>query len=241
MIRNLLAVSALALAAGSASATTFSDAVGDTFTGAGGGILDIVSLDVTNDLSSISFTFTLNGDVQATDWGKYMVIIDSAAGGDVGSVFDVDGQLKLRGNGWGRPISMASGAETWLGSWVDSGNGLENRGWNGASWQLNGATYNGTPGLSISKTANTVTLSVLLADVGLTPGQTITFDGFASGGGNNDSAVDSAANPDLSIFDWGDEYIAGGSNPVLTYTLVPTPGFAGLVGAAGLVGLRRRR
>jgi hypothetical protein len=229
MIRNLLAISALTLVAGSANAATFNDGVGDTFTGAGGGILDIVSLDVTNDLSSISFTFTLAGDVQATDWGKYMVIIDSAAGGDTA------------GNGWGRPISMASGAERWLGSWVDSGNGLENRGWDGAAWQLNGATYNSTPGLSISKTQFTVTLSVLLADAGLTPGQTITFDGFTSGGGGGDGAVDSAANPDLSVFDWGDAYVAGGSNPVLTYTLVPTPGFAGLVGAAGLVGLRRRR
>lgn len=229
MIRNLLAVSALALVAGSANAATFNDASGDIFTTAGGGILDILSLDVTNDLTSISFTFTLGGDVQATDWGKYMVIIDSAAGGDTA------------GNGWGRPISMASGAETWLGGWVDSGNGLENRGWDGAAWQLLGATYNATPGLNVSKTATTVTLSVLLADVGLTPGQTITFDAFSSGGGTPDSAVDSAANPDLSIFDWGDAYVAGGANPVLTYTLVPTPGFAGLVGAAGLVGLRRRR
>lgn len=229
MIRNLLAVSALALVAGSANAATFSDSAGDEFTGAGGGILDILSMDVTNDLTSISFTFTLAGDVQATDWGKYMVIIDSVAGGDTA------------GNGWGRPISMASGAETWLGGWVDSGNGLENRGWDGAAWQLNGATYNGTSGLTASKTANTVTLSVLLADVGLTPGQTITFDGFSSGGGGGDTAIDSAANPDFTVFGWGDAYVAGGSNPVLTYTLVPTPGFAGLVGAAGLVGLRRRR
>jgi hypothetical protein len=231
MIRNLLAVSALALVAGSANAATFNDATGDIFTGAGGGILDIVSLDVTNTATSISFQFTLNGDIAATNWGKYMVIIDSTAGGDTA------------GNGWGRPISLASGAETWLGGWADggAGDGVENRRWNGSAWTLNGATYNATPGLSVVKTATTIKYTVLLADVGLSLGQTIKFDGFSSGGGGGDGAVDSVANPDLSVFDWGDAYVAGGSNPVLTYTLVPTPGFAGLVGAAGLVGLRRRR
>lgn len=231
MIRNLLAVSALALVAGTSSGATFNDAAGDIFTGAGGGILDILSMDVTNDLTSISFKFTLGGDIAATNWGKYMVIIDSTAGGDTA------------GNGWGRPISMAAGAERWLGGWADggAGDGVENRGWDGAAWQLNGATYNATPGLTVVKTSNTITYNVLLADLGLTPGQTIHFDGFSSGGGGGDGAVDSAANPDLSVFDWGDAYVVGGSNPVLSYTLVPTPGFAGLVGAAGLVGLRRRR
>lgn len=231
MTRNLIAAALVAGLAGVANGATYNDAIGDEFTGAGGGILDIVSMDVTNDATSISFTFTLSGDIAATNWGKYMVIIDSTAGGDTA------------GNGWGRPISMASGADIWLGGWADGGpgDGVENRGWNGAAWQLNGATYNGTPGLTVVKTTNTITYSVLLADVGLSVGQVILFDGFSSGGGSGDGAIDSAANPDFSVFGWGDAYTAGGSNPVLTYTLVPTPGAAGLVGVAGLVAMRRRR
>lgn len=231
MIRNLLAVSALTIIAGSASAATFTDSAGDEFTGAGGGILDILSLDVNNDATSISFKFTLAGDIAATNWGKYMVIIDSTAGGDPA------------GNGWGRPITMSSGADLWLGGWADGGpgDGLENRGWDGAAWQLNGATYNATPGLTVTKTTNSITFSVLLADLGLVPGQTIFFDGFSSGGGDGDGAIDSVANPDFTVFGWGDAYNVGGGNPVLTYQLVPTPGFAGLAGAAGLVALRRRR
>lgn len=221
-----LSVAALALSASSAMASiTYNDPPFDVFTGAGGGILDILSVEVDNTTTDLTFNIKVMGDVVAVEWGKYMVIIDSAPGGDTA------------GNGWNRPIGMTSGAETWLGSWVDGSLGLENHGWNGTSWQLNGATYNSTPGLTISKTTSNIFLSVKLADIGLVPGQTILLDVFTSGGGSGDGAVDSLGNPGPQIADWGDYSVA---HPV-EYTLVPGPAGALALVGAGLFAARRRR
>lgn len=98
--------------------------------------LDISSVQVTNTATDLKFKINLVGDPVATDWGKYMVGIDSVVGGDTA------------GNGWGRPISMSSGMDYWLGSWVDSGNGMEVRNWTGAAWNLYAATYQAIPPLS---------------------------------------------------------------------------------------------
>lgn len=231
MKTTLIAAAGLAMFAGTSLGTTYNDPAGDLFTGAGGGILDILALDVTNDATNISFTFHLAGDPIATDWGKYMVIMDTVPGGDTG------------GNGWGRPIGLASGADHWMGSWVDSGNGGEVYSYAG-SWPFppNHATWNGTAvGMTISKTNSSVTVSFPMAWIGVGFGDLIFFDAFTSGGGGGDGAIDSVANASPSVFDWGDYYQAGGQNPVLTYQVVPTPGAAGLAGLAGALALRRRR
>lgn len=223
----LAAVAGLAMCAGAAHADVYVDNVFDTFTGAGGGILDIVSVEVTNDLTNIQFKISVLGDVVATDWGKYMIAIDSAAGGDTSS------------NGWARPISMPSGMDSWLGGWVDSGNGLENRAFgNSPAWSLSAATYGPNSGtLSISKSVNEITITASLASLGIAPGSTIFFDVFTSGGGGGDGAVDSLQNPGQSIADWGNSYAATG----VSYFVVPTPGAVALVGVAGLMAGRRRR
>jgi len=229
-MKKLLTLLAIGALATTANAVTYNDPTGDVFTGAGGGILDITQMEVTNDLSSITFKFTLAGDVVATDWGKYMIGIDKAPGGDPA------------GNGWSRPINAPSGMDLWLGSWVDSGNGLETYSYGGA-WSLTGATYNATPGLSISKLGNTVTLNVGLANLGLAPGNIIFFDAFSSGGGGGDGAVDSLANPNQSIGDWGNPYSygPGTNNPELTYLVVPEPATLTALGLGALALIRRRR
>lgn len=230
MNRSLIAAAGLALVAGSALGASFSDAGGDTnfpF-----GFLDILSMDVTNDATNISFKFNLNGDPVATDWGKYMVIMDTVSGGDTA------------GNGWNRPIGMATGADYWMGSWVDGGNGGEVYTYAGA-WPSppTHATWAGTAaGMSITKDSSSVTVSFPLAWIGVGDGDSVLFDAFTSGGGGGDGAIDSAANPTPSVFDWGDYYQAGNNTPLLKYIVtIPTPGAAGLAGLAGLIGLRRRR
>ncbi len=228
-MKNVLTILTIGVLATTANAVTYNDSIGDILPS--NSILDIVSMDVTNDLSNITFKFTLVGDVVATDWGKYMVGIDKAPGGDPA------------GNGWGRPISQPSGMDIWLGSWVDGGNGLEDRQYVGGAWTLNGATYNGTPNLSIGKTTNTVTLQVGLANLGLVPGDIIFFDAFSSGGGSGDGAIDSLANPNQSIANWGDAYAygPGSNNPELTYLVVPEPATLTALGLGALALIRRRR
>lgn len=225
-MKRALAIIALLALAAPAQATIYNDSAGDIFTGAGGGILDILSVEVTNDATDISFKFTLAGDVDVTDWGKYMVIIDSAPGGD--SV----------GNGWGRPISMPSGADSWLGGWADSGNGMEVYRYN-AGWPFppNEATWNGSTTIAATKSGFTFTMTTALANLNLGIGDSFTFDAFTSGGGGGDGAIDSLGNPNQQVGDWGEH---SNANPV-SYTVVPEPATIGLIALAGLALIRRRR
>jgi len=225
-MKKLLAACVLLAMAVPAQATIYNDSVNDVFTGAGGGILDIVSVEVTNDATDISFKFTLAGDVDATDWGKYMVAIDSVVGGD------------SAGNGWGRPISMSAGMDSWLGGWADSGNGMELYNWAG-SWPFppNEATWNGSTTISASKSGTMFTLTTTLANLGLGLGDSFLFDAFSSGGGGGDGAVDSLGNPNQNIGDWGE---FSDATP-LKYIVVPEPATLAFIGLAGLALIRRRR
>lgn len=226
----LMTCVAIGLAASTARATVYNDNANDVFTGAGGGILDILSVEVTDNGTNINFKVNVAGDPVATDWGKYMVMIDNGPGGDASS------------NGWGRPISWGpnnGGANYWLGSWVDSGNGAENYIWTGAAWLRQDATYDPAPNnqISIVKDTSSATITVPLARLGLGLGQQFCFDVFTSGGGGGDGAVDSLGNPFQQIADWGNPSTAV---PVC-YTTTPEPGSLALLvlGAAAII--RRRR
>jgi hypothetical protein len=239
----ILICALLAAAAPSFGSTTYNDATGDLHDGTGGGAnltgfthLDIASVEVSNDSTDLSFTFTLVGDVIATDWGKYMVGIDTGAGGDTAS------------NGWSRPISMnPAGMEYWIGTWVDSGNGAELRSWNGAAWQLDEATYNAPPNndITMGKTQYTATVTVPLSNLGLSNGDSFDFDVYSSGGGGGDSAIDALSSSTPSVTDWGGPFNSPGNSGLRTYTVIPEPATLAMLGlgalAIGLGCLRRRK
>jgi hypothetical protein len=85
----------------------------------------------------------------------------------------------------------------------------------------------------------------------LIPGNVIYFDAYSSGGGGGDSAIDSLANPNVSVSNWGDTYTSyatGAGGPGLnsyTVSAVPEPSSMAAVGLAGaaIAGhlMRRRR
>jgi hypothetical protein len=241
-----IALAATLVAGTSQASTIYNDAtgdlndgtVGDNFTGFTH--LDIASVEVSNDATDLSFSITLVGDIQATDWGKYMIgISTNNSTGDTA------------GNGWGRPISMSpDGMDYWIGTWVDSGNGAEQYAWNsgGPSWDLKEATYNGPPDndISMGTTQFTATVSVPLANLGLGAGDMFWFDVYSSGGGGGDSAVDALSSSVPSITTWGGPFNSPGDSGLSKYTVViPEPASLVLLGlgalAVGLGYLRRRK
>jgi len=227
MMKAFMGMALVACAGSMAMADVYTDSANDIADGINnaGGTMDILSAEVTSDATSITFKITVNGDTAATDWVKYMVAINSKPGGDT------------TGNGWGRPIIQSTGMDIWLGSWIDSGNGIENRQWDGAAWNLTSASYLANPNVSVIKSGNMVTINATLAGLGLAFGDVIRFDIVSSGGGGTDGAIDSLANPTFQVFDWGQPSDVG--NLVFT---IPSPSAAVLAGLAGLglAGRRRR-
>lgn len=224
-------LAAVAVAMGpSALGATFFDTVGDNFDG--NAHMDITSVDVTDDGTNITFKISVNAaDITMPNWGKYAVGIDTGPGtGD---------PTTPKGNGWGRNIAMADKMDAWIGSWVDSGGGFQPWTYSGGSWTQNGQFV---PVLS----GNMTTITTTLASLGLSPGQSFKFDVYTTGGGGDDSANDSLANPNQSISDWPGPYTtpsSGEPGGALMYTTVPEPMTLVLVGLSlvGLVGLVRKR
>ncbi|HSV28387.1 MAG TPA: hypothetical protein VLL76_02480, partial [Candidatus Omnitrophota bacterium] len=168
-----------------AQSTNILDASGDVFTTAGGGILDITSVEVANNAFDLVFTIHLAGNPVAADWGKYMIAFDTVPGGDP------------TGNGWARPISMSSGMDYWVGAWVDGGNG-------GQVW-THSVAWSQTGSASVTKTTSNVTVAFPFAALGLSPGDTFEFDVYTSGGGG-DGAIDALSNPSQTVAIWGGPY-----------------------------------
>ena len=213
----------------------YNDATGDIGVGiaTGGGTLDLVSMEVSHTATDIQFKLTVNGNIGIVDWGKFMVGIANNKGNGTSS-----------SDGWARPITMSAngGMTNWFGSWVDSGGGAENRS-NQTSWGVTGATYNGNFGnfAFAAGAQSTITYGVSIASIGMSIGDTFSFDAYSSGGGSGDSAIDALANPSVAVTSWGQAYDSGTSTSFsYTLTAIPAPGAIALVGLAGLVARRRK-
>lgn len=243
MNKTTLSVALLALLAGGASADVFNDNTGnhldggdvhDFFYSQGFTHLDITSVEVTNDNDFIYFDIAVDADIDATNWGKYLVGFDTGRN---------DGDNSTDPGSWNRNVDWGRGITDFIGSWADdggSGAGAELRSWDGAAWNLTDATYAAGTDITASDAdhaAGIQRVAVSLAALGLTIGDTFEFDVFSTGGGN-DPGVDHLSRNDFATDDWANQSVAG---QFLSYTIVPAPGAMALLGMGGIVTLRRRR
>jgi hypothetical protein len=228
---NLMKFSMTALAVvaltSPAVADFYEDASGDIFD-AGLSNLDFLGANITNDDTSLFIRATLDGDLEAANWGKYLIFIDS---GDGGAMSGPEGNDPFN-NPWGRRVSADVGINAFVGSWIDGGGGALGYLWNGGGWD---ETSSGTPNLS-SGWIGLITWTLSLDSLGLSIGDTFNFDLASTGGGDGDPAID-LLSTDVVQAGWGNNST---SPMAYSYTVVPTPGVLALIGLAGLSNRRRR-
>jgi hypothetical protein len=201
------------------AAVTYPDAVGD-FTPSGFGYLDITSVVVDNDLTTLSFQINLAGNPLAVDWAKYLIGLDTAPGGNFTGP-----------DGWGKPISMSvGGMDYFIGSWMNFGTGAELRQWTGSAWSIVSGS-----GITLATGANSVTISLPFTALGLNIGDTFRFDVYTTSDGN--SVLDAAGSS--APLSWNNNPYDSGNN-VLSYTLIPEPALPALLGLGSALWLVQR-
>lgn len=225
-MKTFALIAGLALGS-SAMANPYIDATSDLFDN-GFAHLDIVNVTVSHTATHMTFDILLGGDVNATNWGKYMIGINTGAPGADTS------------NGWGpRPVSWNGQAiNYWIGTWADTGGEVRQMtGNNDGSNILNDATYIGGTQMTVTPSGFHHVITFSRASIGFTGDGTIFFDVLSSGGGSGDPGVDHLSRSDMSTPGWSTGSVAG---QFLSYT-IPTPGSIALIGLSGLAAIRRRR
>ncbi len=226
-IRTLSGALLLAAATSVATADFYGDATGDIFDG-GLTNLDILGAEISNDADNLYISVTTNGDVAATNWGKYLFFFDSGDGGALSGPFGNDPY----NNPWNRNVSAAAGIDAFMGSWIDGDGGALAYTWNGGGFDENAFL---TPDRT-DAAMGTVRWTVSLSALGLAIGDTFSFDIGTTGGGDGDPAIDLLSTTDIQP-GWGN----GSTSPMgYSYTVVPAPGVLALAGLAGLASRRRR-
>ena len=204
MKKFLTLIAAVAFITAPVFGTVYTDPIDDLDPAVNNDNLNFTGAEVTNDVTTISFTIKTLGDIQSVNWGKYMIGIDSVAGGDT------------NGNAWARPISMSSGMNYWFGGWVDAAND------NVQLWHYDNGEWTNTAVYTSTINPNSVVYSVPISALGLAPGSSFTFDIYSSGGGASDSAIDALSLSTATVTNWPVPYNSGAN--VSTYTLpIPEP------------------
>jgi hypothetical protein len=243
--------STLALSIGLATpalAAVYPDALNDNN---GGAEVDIDNVQITNDLTNITFKITARtgSDFTTNRFGNYEIGIQkgNGAGGQT-AINGTFGQGNpAAGNPYGNQVGISTGMNYFIGSFL-AGTGFDGGGElfsysSGGGWTKIGPTSTNT------QTANSTQFSFPLSALGLNVGDTFHFDVWTTFG-SPQSAYDALSkstnatapgfpfpNPTVTPYDAA---TASGSNfAQQTYTVVPEP--TSLLGLVGLTMLPRRR
>jgi hypothetical protein len=158
--------------------------------------MDLGDLYITHDDDFVYFAFTIFENVGTTNWGKYLMYIDTTG--------DADGATS---DAWGRKVTVNDPhkPEFSINTYLDDGSyGTEDIqlwSWNqgGGSWSNIGTIDAAALGTGIT---STIEWQVARADLG--DPDTIWVEVYSTGGGGTDNAQDTINNPadDWNAIDW---------------------------------------
>lgn len=213
----------------SGQAMVFTDPLGDTLT-APGHYMDIASVEVTNDASTLFIRVNLgdNPGFAADSFARLMIGFNTGAGGSSSA------------NAWSDQITMP-GMNIFGGGSVAGMNFYSNELGAWPEWQNAGVGSTWVEFWTPTVDADGIHFGVSLATLGLSVGETVLFDVYTAWD-NPGHAIDAAGLSSSTQSSWTTQAYDSGSN-VLSYTVVPEPStYAVLLGCfAGVLMLMRRR
>jgi hypothetical protein len=174
---------------GAAEAT---DPSGD---GNGNAVMDLLELYVCNDANYWYFYFTINGDIGSSNWGKYVIYIDTSN--------DLNGATS---DAWGRNVVVTDphkpefGLYSWVNALPYDPTDTQVHAWTGAAWSGVGALD------GVGRSAGSVSaLEWKIAKTTLGSPSEIWCEAWSTGGGTPDNAQDTVNDPppeDWNATDW---------------------------------------
>lgn len=200
-LRKACVLAALGALGTTALATNYPDTVGEHW---GPAENDIVSVDVTNDATHLTFKINLNptADLAVNYYPNFEVGIQTNNG--AGGQTAINGNYGLGdpaiGSGYGTPVGISTGMNYFVGAYLDGpdySGGAELFGYSTTNgWNKIGFT---APIVEVATGSPSLSFSFALSDIGLSAGNTMKFDVWSTYSGAN-SAYDALQNP-LKTFD----------------------------------------
>ncbi len=225
-----LAVSAattIALASSAMAGIVFNDSSTDLPAG-GNDLLNILSVDVSHTETAIKFRLTLNGISNPYNSNQYAIALSTpGAGTKTTSVWAH--QANFTSNGGMNYIVSAD-------AWYNGASFFQSHGVSG--WSDFGAGANQNSSFSGDYDTNTMDIYVSRSAIGMAGDATLFFDVWAIA---RDNSVFDALSTNATLGGYSQDFT---TTNALSYTIgnpVPAPGAIALLGAAGLLGSRRRR
>ena len=226
-----LAVSAattIALASSAMAGVVYNDSATDLPVTESDGLKNILSVDVSHTETSIKFRLTLNGISNNFNSNQYAIAF-STPGAATKTTAVWEHQANFTSNGGMNYIVSAD-------AWYNGASFFQSHGVSG--WSNFGAGANQNSSFSGNYDTNTLDINVSRSAIGMAGDGTFFFDAWAIA---RDNSVFDALSTNATIGSYGSNFT---TNTALSYTIgapVPAPGAIALLGAAGLLGSRRRR
>ncbi|MBN1177957.1 MAG: glycoside hydrolase family 13 protein [Anaerolineae bacterium] len=175
--------------------------------GNGNAVMDLLDLYIAEDADYYYFAFTINANIAATNWGKYIIYIDTTN--------DEDGATS---DAWTRNVVVNEPHEPEYGiySWVDSPpyntGHIQFRRWTGSGWTSEGETI---AGAALSTTGVTSTIEWQLARSAIGDVDAFWCEVWSTGGGSTDNAQDTINAPadDWNATNWSTTAVLSNSTP----------------------------